>query len=884
MDKSGHPPHEIDPTANPSGGLSGRFRRGLLFFLEAIGLKAERGPDRSAQLSKLRLYHTEFRKLLSANNSFLEALGNLESKRQGMEFLDRALIKGKVIRMIADVHAMVESLNTISQDRYPALRDRLDRIVSVLGSILEDSANSEGALVMDLPQILREHAGLTGGKMANLGELRNVLTLPTPDGLAITTAAYRLLLEKGGLRSWVQEMHVGPISPEKIAEMSAEIQERILALEIPDELAEEFRGGFERFRARTGGGRRLAVRSSAVGEDSEFSFAGQFLSVLNVEGEDLPRAYLRVLASLYSPEAIRYRLLHGISGESAEMAVGVVEMIEAQASGVVFSKDPDRPESGDVLIQAIKGLGLPLVDGTVSPEAIFVPRKANGRPYVRRPSRQALRIEPAPEGIAEVPLAPDEAVLPCITDEEAAQLARWAVMLETHFGTPQDIEWAMDGERRFFLLQSRPLRLPPEHASAAQPLADYTLLLGGGETACPGVGTGPAIYVDADGSLDDFPDGAVLVARRSSPRFVHLLSRARAIVTDTGSTTGHMASLAREFRVPALLNTGVATRAIPAGAVVTVDANSGFVYEGEVPELAARTGDETECSAPLCQTPEFRLLERVLEITSPLRLTDPGSGNFTAESCNTLHDITRFVHEKSYREMFLLGENVGDLRPVSYCLDVFLPVDLYIIDLGGGLQEGIEGPKVKPSQITSVPLAAVVKGMLREGLPRFGPKPMDMRGLFSVVMRHAMTSPEEEQSFREPSYAIASDCYLNYAARVGYHFSVVDAYCSQAPNKNYISLLFRGGAADYTRRNRRVRAIGAILKEHGFSLELAGDAVSARLSKAPAAETVRQLEMVGALLQFFRQMDAAMADEESVLTLKDAFLRGDYALKQVAGN
>lgn len=885
MDTSGHSPNEKSSTAVPACRLSGRLRRYLLFFLEAIGLKREREPDRSAQLARLRLYHTQFRKLLSANNSFLETLGELENKRQGREYVDRALIRGKVIRMIADVHAMVESLNTISQDRYPVLPERLDGIVAHLGAEMEESAGASSVLVMDVPHIMQEHACLVGGKMANLGELRNMLGLPTPDGLAITTACYRLLLEKGGVRSWVQDRHVSPIPPGEVETASEELQQRILGLRLPGELAGEIRRAFERFCARTEGDRRVAVRSSAVGEDGDFSFAGQFASILNVAGEELLNAYLRVLASLYSAEAVRYRLLHGIPGDSAEMAVGVVEMIDAQASGVVFSIDPDKPDSGEILIQAVKGLGAPLVDGRVSPEAVFVPRKENGRPYVRHSSRQSLRVEPAPDGgIAEVPLSPEDAALPCISDEEAARLARWALMIEAHFGGPQDIEWTMDKKRRLFILQARPLRLPPEHVTAVQPLAGYQLLLGGGEIACPGVGTGPAVHVDPDGDMDAFPEGGVLVARRSSPRFVHLMSRARAIITDTGGTAGHMASLAREFRVPALLNTGVATRAIPEGMVVTVDANGGFVYAGEVPELFGQNDDRRECRSPVWRNPDFRLLENVLRYISPLYLSDPGAASFTALNCRTLHDLARFIHEKSYREMFLLGENVGDLRAVSFCLDVFLPVDLYIIDLGGGVRDGLRGPRVKPSQITSVPLSAVIRGMLREGLSRFGPKPMDMRGLFSVVMRHALTSPEEEQSFREPSYALASDCYLNYAARVGYHFSVVDAYCSGTPNKNYISLLFRGGAADYTRRNRRVRAIGGILKEYGFSVDLAGDTVSARLSKTSAGETAGQLEMIGSLFQFFRQMDAAMADEQSVLTLKDAFLGGDYGLRQVKGD
>lgn len=126
---------------------------------------------------------------------------------------------------------------------------------------------------------------------------------------------------------------------------------------------------------------------------------------------------------------------------------------------------------------------------------------------------------------------------------------------------------------------------------------------------------------------------------------------------------------------------------------------------------------------------------------------------------------------------------------------------------------------------------------------------MDMGGLFSIMMRHATTSPETESTFRDPCYAMISDNYMNLTARVGYHFSVVDAYCGQSQNKNYISLLFQGGAADYTRRTRRARAIAEIVENYGFSVELKHDLIKARLNKGTREETVKQLEMLGSLLQ-----------------------------------
>jgi pyruvate,water dikinase len=241
-----------------------------------------------------------------------------------------------------------------------------------------------------------------------------------------------------------------------------------------------------------------------------------------------------------------------------------------------------------------------------------------------------------------------------------------------------------------------------------------------------------------------------------------------------------------------------------------------------------------------------------------------------------LHDVARFVHEKSFAEMFRLGVTMGDMRGASYQLDVFIPIDLYMIDLGEGLEPGVTSSHVKPSQVRSVPLRALLRGMLDKRIQRFGAKPMDARGLLGIMMRHATTNPEQERTFQDPSYALISDHYLNYTARVGYHFGVVDTYCGKTANKNYITLQFRGGAADYVRRCRRSRAVGEILKEFGFLVEVKEDSVDASLSKSTQDETAGQLEMVGRLLQYVRQMDVAMVSEEAADRLRDGFLRGDY--------
>ena len=168
------------------------------------------------------------------------------------------------------------------------------------------------------------------------------------------------------------------------------------------------------------------------------------------------------------------------------------------------------------------------------------------------------------------------------------------------------------------------------------------------------------------------------------------------------------------------------------------------VYAGEVAPLLERQAAvaEVETAATARRgTPELHFLEQALEQIAPLNLSDPQAPTFTAENCRTLHDLARFIHEKSYAEMFGLGKEMGDLRSASYQLDVFLPIDLFIIDLGGGIKAPPKGRMVKPRHVVSVPMTAVLTGMLDKRIPRFGPRPIDARGLLSVMMRHATDQP-----------------------------------------------------------------------------------------------------------------------------------------------
>ncbi len=239
----------------------------------------------------------------------------------------------------------------------------------------------------------------------------------------------------------------------------------------------------------------------------------------------------------------------------------------------------------------------------------------------------------------------------------------------------------------------------------------------------------------------------------------------------------------------------------------------------------------------------------------------------------------RLTHEWSYNEIFQISDFTTDHGRISVKLDAPLPIDLYVIDLGGGLNMTEKTAKIGIDQVVSAPFKALLSGMLHSDLKPFEPRPVNIKGFLSVMSQQMLSPPNPvTERFGDRSYAIVSDKYLNFSSRVGYHYSILDSYCGQTAMKNYINFQFKGGAADDVRRNRRARLIQNVLEAGGFLVEVQGDRVNARLAKQEHDITWEKLDLLGRLIIYTRQMDMLMNSEESVKTLSAHFLEGRYHL------
>ena len=521
------------------------------------------------------------------------------------------------------------------------------------------------------------------------------------------------------------------------------------------------------------------------------------------------------------------------------------------------------------------GLGAYAVDGIIEPDTWHIKPTPTPTISAQHVADKRVKLISDAKGKHEEAVPEAMRALPCLKPEQVLELATIAARLEAHYHHPQDIEWALNSNGQIMILQSRPMRLASVHHNglASTAIEGAELLLDNADIACAGIGSGQAVLATVLKDLSDFPENGILVAPHSLPNYVLVMNRAQAIVTEAGSITGHMASLAREFNVPTILNAKQATTRIANGQTLTVDAITGRVYAGSVEELMAFKSAST---FKIADTPVHATLRQVADHIIPLHLLDPKSPLFRPESCTTLHDVMRFVHELCYTEMFRISDRASDAGSVSCQLKAKLPIDLHLIDLGGGLKDA-EGPYVYPEQITSEPLSALLSGMLRPEVHVRGPRPIDVGGFLSVMSQHLLEPPTvQAQRFGERSYGIISDKYLNFSSRVGYHYSVIDAYCGETVSKNYITFQFKGGAADEIRRERRVRCIAEILGRIGFVTDVRGDMTQARFQKYTMEEIRDRLDQLGRLLIVTRQMDMLMTSESAVMAMADNFMAGIY--------
>lgn len=439
-------------------------------------------------------------------------------------------------------------------------------------------------------EITRNDLNIAGGKGANLGEMVHT-QIPVPPGFIVTATAYFEFLKETNVMEEIEVMlkSIDPNDSRVLQDVSAQIRDKISHIDMPSYMVSEIKTAYRKL-----GGGLVAVRSSATAEDlPDASFAGQQRTYLNIQGEEaVIQAVQGCWASLFESRAIFYRHEQGYDHFKVGIAVPVQRMIQSESAGVMFTVEPLKSDRSKVLIEGIYGLGEAIVSGDLTPDQYSLNKNdltITEKKIVKQEWMLTRNLEAKSSDLdtnIKMPVPANKQKEQKITDEDIVNLGKIGKMLEEHYKTPQDIEWAKEG-KNLYIVQTRPVTTLKEQQDNDVMEEVKAPVLLEGVAASPGAATGIVKIIPDPSKIDKIKPGDILVAEMTTPDFVPAMKRAVGIVTDRGGRTAHAAIVSRELGIPCVVGTEQATSMLKDGQEITVDGSTGKVYNGKV-EIKSR--------------------------------------------------------------------------------------------------------------------------------------------------------------------------------------------------------------------------------------------------------------------------------------------------------
>jgi pyruvate,water dikinase len=467
----------------------------------------------------------------------------------------------------------------------------------------------EKELVIWFGNLRKTDVPLVGGKNANLGEMISS-SLPVPPGFAVTAYSYEKFIKETHIAEKIYEIINETVTdkndPKQYDAASKKIRKLIEKSAVPEKIKKAVKSAYRELNKKLKlKNTFVAVRSSATAEDLPgASFAGQQETYLNVKGpDDLIDKVVKCWSSLFTPRAIFYRNEQGFAHDKVFISVGVQKMVNSRAAGVMFTLNPVTGETDEIVIEGNYGLGETVVSGAVNPDDFVVDKKTL-KIKERRIARKTVQYirDPKTGATVHLDVPEDKQKQPCVSEKEILKLGELAKRIERHYGSAQDIEWAIDKDLSFpenvFIVQSRPETVwsgkPMEKAQVEEkrPEEKLKVVVKGLAAGKRAYGVGVAkVVLSPEEAADTMQKGDILVTDMTNPDFVPFMKIASAIVTDKGGITSHAAIVSRELAIPCVVGTETATEVMKTGKEYTVDARNGIIYEGLLREATEATAE-----------------------------------------------------------------------------------------------------------------------------------------------------------------------------------------------------------------------------------------------------------------------------------------------------
>ena len=858
-------------------------------FFSRIFRHSKKPAESAGQLDFAGRFH-RFKLFLSSHFEAYSELLEFEERLSNPHPFGMAFLRTCTARLTVGTMQGIMQINTLSGGRFASLQPVLSSLMHRVQAIMRHGAEAiEGPYALSNAVVNTSHRHLVSSGITSLAVLyKNCPDLLAP-GFTITAAAWWKYMDQQDILDELDRlMVISQDDPDGINAASARMQDLVRhELPLPEDIQDAIR---ERFLALGPAvaepGWTLLVRTLPVQDEHSALSIADLRIHTPCSPEELFQKLTIAFARMYQARAIVYRLKLGVRHRGMPFCWSLHLLPRDHARG---SAHPALEESTPGRVGESQQEGIQIHvrgsftdDGSTSPKAEVA--SATGDGHLLRDCARAL------------------------------------ASLQGATGRPHEIFWASGPgcgvDSTLGIMGASPLACPPKAGVAAalevaSPFNNdkYVHRLEGGCCTFPGIAHGGVYYVR---NMEDallFPLGAILMTPKAAPRWSFLLHFAQGVVAGDGSGHGRFARTARRFGRPTILNLPGAVEAFHDGEEVCLAANSlnpcvmgcaaehspvpetggGPAPRGEglLPDTLSATDTLAGPPSPLdglasgkatawiMDSDIGRMARELAPLLLPVTLPDSDSPDFQAANCATFHDLLHYSYDQAVREMFRVSNRSSTADVPAKQLVTDVPKQFWVINLGDGFTEEVRGPAVSLSQIASIPMQEVWNGFVAK--PWQGPPQIDTKGLVSIFFE-ATINPSLDPAVQSTRYAeknlfLIARRYCSLRCRFGFHFLSLDSFISERERERFIIFRFKGGAANISRRIRRVHFVAELLGNFSFTTEVTEDTLTARLEQGSEKECMAALRLLGYLFMHTRQLDMIMGDEQALASHRMVMLK-----------
>jgi len=801
--------------------------------------------ERKTMDHMIRFRHEIFRSIMTNSVNGLKNLSEFESNLNYMHYFDEK-VERAAQGLFDNTLLMAQELNILTNGQYKSLYDILLNIHVETRSFFEKlDTVTKGPLILSLNNNEALDAWQVGAKAAKLAFFNKFLPDVIPQALIITSSSYELLLDSNNLRNRIRLLLNDPglsSKPELLKKHAKTIRTWIREAIVPKKIQDELNTMINEIAINSGD--LWAVRSSVVSEETAFSFSGLFDHQLGVPKEDISKVYLKIIASHFSEQVLKIRIKLGIREIKMPMSVMIMKMIEPVFKGAIFTRDIDHPED-DTLVLSLVGTDLQKTKtyqlsthhSTIDDESIF--------DHFAPPQVESL-----------------QSIIP--------KLCKTARLVSDKTGSDIALEWILDGQGRLQILQGRTIQVQGNKPLVSKSLKKITPLSTGGITVYPGRAEGEVVYLTSKQTLDDIKKGSIIVSAKPRLDLVPVIPDLAALLLMEGDLSDPISILAQECSVPCICQMGPILNRLTDISYISVDATRKQVFEG-----SCWAGVKERTLARIMNIHRNKISESLYQNFLVSNLSSVEASDFKTKSCNSILDIIHFASEMSVRSLFKFGDKQKrSNNSAVYELKAKLPLQLNIVDMDKSVLA--TETLIPLAEIKNASFAALWKGISDERLHWPNRWENEMMGLPGDLRMAVLSETKEPRKSKAPNYAILSNNYMNFNARISYHYIMVDTIIGPGVDNNHIFFRFRGSGGSNEGVQRCAEFIENILKKYGFAINRNNEVVTSWLMYTSSKDSQLALENLGRLIVCARELDAVLKLETDTKFFTDSFLNGEY--------